>query len=331
MVSAPARQRVLLLLTVDTEEEWDWNGPFPGPPFSTGNVRRIPDLQALCLRLGLRPTYLVDYAVCDNPESAGHLRETLALGSCEIGAHLHPWCNPPVEEEVRPETTHAIHLPLPLVRRKLQNLTALIRGTLGVQPRSFRAGRWGMNGPLLRLLSEEGYRVDSSVHPFMQEGEFGYDRAPVAPYWPDYQDGLTPGEQREILEIPVSSGFNRGRFDLCQRLHRRLGSEPLRRLHGIGVLWHLGLLRKVSGCLEFHRSREVQSCIQTHLRRGSGLINLFFHSSSLLPGCTPFVTNEAEVERLKRSIAEAVDFLASRAEVVPCTLSEARDLLEESL
>lgn len=330
-MTSDAKPRVLLLLTVDTEEEWDWKGPFPAPPFSTRNVREVPALQALCRRLGLRPTYLVDYAVCDDDESAGHLRETCALGGCEIGAHLHPWCNPPVEEEVGPETSHAVRLPLPLVRRKLQNLAARIHEALGVQPRSFRAGRWGMNGPLLRLLSEEGYRVDSSVHPFMASDEFGYDHAPVAPYWPDYADALAAGPQRQILEVPVSSGFNRDRFDLCQRLHRRLEAEPLRRLHGVGILWQLGLLRRVSTSLEFYRFREVRSCIEAHLRRGTGLVNLFFHSSSLLPGCTPYVASQADVERLKRSLAETVDFLSSRAEVVPCTLSEARDLLTEDL
>lgn len=331
MISACAKPRVLLLLTVDTEEEWDWHGPFPVPPFSTENIRKVPELQAYCLGLGLRPTYLVDYAVCDNEESAGHLRETRALGGCELGAHLHPWCTPPMEEEIREETSHAIRLPLPLVRRKLQNLTARIDETLGVRPRSFRAGRWGMNGALLRLLSEEGYRVDSSIHPFMPEDQFGYNDAPVVPYWPDFANGLAAGRQREILEIPVSSGFNRGRFELCQRIHHRLESEPLRRLRGIGILWQLGLLRKVSASLELHRFPEVRACLDAHLRRGSGLINLFFHSSSLVPGCTPYVTSEAEVERLKRSIAEALDFLASRADVVPCTLSEARDLLTENV
>ncbi|HWN44962.1 MAG TPA: polysaccharide deacetylase family protein [Thermoanaerobaculia bacterium] len=322
-----ARPRVLFLVTVDTEEEWDWAGPFPSLPCSTRNARLIPGFQSFCRSIGVRPTYLVDYAMCNDEASAGFLRTALALGGCEIGAHLHPWCNPPLEEPLGEETSHAISLDRSLVRRKLRNLTARIEETLGVRPVSFRAGRWGMTGWLLQMLGEEGYKVDSSIFPFFKDICFDYARAPVEPYWPDYADGLASGPQRQILEVPVTSGFNRRSFELCGRLHRLLESEPLRHLHGIGILWRLGILRKVNASPELNGSPEVLSCIRSHLERGHGLVNMVLHSSTLLPGGNPFSVSEPDAGRIQRTIGEALDFLARRADVLPCTLSEAWDLL----
>jgi hypothetical protein len=316
-------------VTVDTEEEWDWAGPFPTPPCSTRNARRIPDFHSFCLSLGVRPTYLVDYAICDDEASAGFLQAAFALGGCEIGAHLHPWCNPPLEELPGEESSHTINLDRALVRRKLRNLTAKIQETFEVRPTSFRCGRWGMAGWLLQMLGEEGYEVDSSIFPFLKDLSFDYGRAPTKPYWPDYADGLAFGPQRQILEVPVTSGFNRRNFETCGRLHRLLESEPLRHLHGVGILWHLGLLRKVNASPELHRSPEVLACLRAQLERGQRLVNMVLHSSSLLPGGTPFSVTEADPGRIQRTIGEALDFLGQRADVVPCTLSEARDLLRE--
>lgn len=326
-----SKPRILFLLTLDTEEEWDWTGPFPASPFSTRNTSRIPKFQAFCHRLGIKPTYFVDYAVCQSEESVDHLRRALDVGECEIGAHLHPWCTPPVVEEVSSETSHIVNLPLPLVRQKLQTLGRHIEKTLDIRPVSFRAGRWGMNGPLLRILAEEGYQVDSSVFPLYSDIGFSYKAAPFAPYWPDYSDGLVPGSQREILEIPVSSGFNHANFGLLESVHGALSSLPWRVFRGVGLLWHLGLLRKISVSPELCAARDMKSCVTSYLKRAHPVVNMFLHSSSLLPGCTPYVSSEADVDRLYRSIEETFRFLDGRAEVLPCTVSSARDLLVEDL
>src|SRR5215210_2299554 len=122
-------RRVFFVLSIDTEEEWDWKGPLPQSPFSTRNAERIPAFQELCRELGIRPTYLVDYAICADPESAACLRAVAARGPCEIGAHLHPWCTPPLAEGGA-ESCRIFRLPETLVREKLRNLTAKIEETL---------------------------------------------------------------------------------------------------------------------------------------------------------------------------------------------------------
>jgi len=95
-----SKESILFVLSVDTEEEWDWSGPFPQDHLSVENTRRISKFQSFCDRLGIKPTYFVNYAIANDPESVQRLKIPLNKGNCEIGGHLHPWCTPPVEEDV---------------------------------------------------------------------------------------------------------------------------------------------------------------------------------------------------------------------------------------
>jgi hypothetical protein len=104
----PDDHRPVFIVTVDTEEEWDWHGDFPLPPFSTRNIQRIPVFQQLCESIGISPTYFVDYAVVDEPHNREILQRYFNKGECDIGAHLHPWCTPPVTEEICEHNSHAL-------------------------------------------------------------------------------------------------------------------------------------------------------------------------------------------------------------------------------
>ena len=65
---------LLFLVSMDTEEEWNWNGPFPQREFSVSNVARIPEFQSFCDSRRLRPTYFVDYAVAADRAAASASR-----------------------------------------------------------------------------------------------------------------------------------------------------------------------------------------------------------------------------------------------------------------
>ena len=67
------KQDVIFILSVDTEEEWDWSGDFPQTNFSVDNVEHIPAFQVFCENLGIRPTYFTDYAVAADPAAVGIL------------------------------------------------------------------------------------------------------------------------------------------------------------------------------------------------------------------------------------------------------------------
>jgi hypothetical protein len=323
-------KRVFFVLSVDTEEEWNWAGEFPKSDFSVRNIQRIPKFQKFCNEIGARPTYFVDYAVASDRKSVDCLKVPFEKGECEIAAHLHPWCTPPHEEKTSDMTSHIVNLPVELVRRKLRNLTSKIEKEFGESPRSFRSGRWGINGEILQVLSEEGVELDSSVFPFYSDASFSYEMAPETPYWPDFHCGTREGTQRKIFEVPVTSGFNHYNFDFCQKVHTLLVSEPWRKFHLVGVLWRLGLLRKLYLSPEGIGASEMISCIKACIRRGHRVIHMFLHSSSLLPGATAYVRTDEDEERSYKNMADVIDYVKEKTDLTFCTLTEVKEhLLKE--
>jgi peptidoglycan/xylan/chitin deacetylase (PgdA/CDA1 family) len=317
-------------LSVDTEEEWDWNAGFPVSHYSVRNSRNLAKFQSFCENLGVRPTYFVNYAVASDPDSVRCLKAPYDKGSCEIGAHLHSWVTPPLEENVNEEHSHAINLPLELVRRKLRALTQQLTREFGASPLAFRSGRWGVNGALLRLLIDEGYQTDSSIHPFHADSRFSYHSASTIPYWPDLTDCLRKGTQRSMFEIPVTAGFNRPDFARANRIHRFLERAPWRSFHLIGVLWHLRMLRKLRLSPELAGVEDMLLLINACLARGHRMLHMYLHSSSLLPGGSPYVSNAAEEQRLYNRIAGVISALGRETTIRFCTLTEAnKHYLEE--
>ena len=69
------KPNVLFVLTIDTEEEWQWDSEFPQHDCSVKNVEKLPAFQAFCESLGIRPTYFVDYAVANDAQGSHTLRE----------------------------------------------------------------------------------------------------------------------------------------------------------------------------------------------------------------------------------------------------------------
>lgn len=303
--------RPIFILTVDTEEEWDWGGSFPAPPFSTENIKYIPKFQEFCKSLNVFPTYFVDYAVVDNISNREILSHYFANGECDIGAHLHPWCTPPISEQISEHNSHALNLTIDLFEQKMISLTELMKESFNIHPFSFRSGRWGLNGQMLKVLAKLGYQVDSSVRPYYRDSCFDYHHAPTRPYWPSYNDIQVPdNSQKEILEIPTSSGFNHRWFEQMDSIHTLLSQSPVNKLRIIGILWKLGLMRKITVTPEGTTLKDLCRCIDMCVRRGDPVINLFFHSSDLMPGNTHYVKN--------------ADDLAAFYQTIECSLRHAR-------
>jgi len=303
----------LFLLTIDTEEEWDWSGEFPKPPFSTENIEQVPDFQVFCKRHDIMPTYFIDYAVAENKKHAGMLKEFFDKAECDIGAHLHPWATPPIDEDICDENSHAVNLPITLFERKIVALTEKLNSVFGQHPYSYRAGRWGVNSQQLSVMSKHGYRVDSSVRPFYTDSSFDYTNAPTKPYWPSEEDALTPGDGSiGILEIPATSGYTRTNFEQLHKIQSKLSTPPINRLRLVGILWRLGMLRPVTVTPEGNNYKDVCACIDASIKRGDRVINMFFHSSDLLPGCTQYVRTAADKIQMMDTISRCVDHIRSK-------------------
>lgn len=313
MLSVPPGRPPILLVVIDTEEEFDWKAPPRPESRSVTNIQLLPKLQAVFDRHGVTPAYLVDHPVAATPEAAAVLRGFADAGRCEIGAHLHPWVTPPVEEQIDAWNAFACNLAPDLERRKLETLTAAIEQAFGAAPRIFKAGNYGIGPHTAGFLAELGYRVDSSVVPFT-------DFTPQG--GPNFQDwtGQPFVTAEGIVEIPLTAGFA-GQFSaMGRRLFPTLASPAGRAMHLPGVAARLALLERLRLSPEGHTLLDMVRLTRAALARGEGLFMMALHSSTLLPGATEYVRTMSDqaafLTRIDGFIAYFKERLGGRMGVV---------------
>ena len=151
------------LLTVDTEEEFDWTKPLAREEHTVLTVARLAKFQEFCEGQGVVPVYLVDYPIATSPAAFEILRPSIAAGKAEVGVQLHPWVSPPHNEEVNPHNSFAGNLPSALERAKFRNLRDTIAENFGAAPLIYRAGRYGVGPNTAEILADGGIAIDSSV------------------------------------------------------------------------------------------------------------------------------------------------------------------------
>lgn len=324
---------VTLLVSIDTEED-NWTPSREG--ITVENIRELPTLQALFDRLGIRATYFTTYQVAKQRAAATIVREICADGRAELGAHLHPWNTQPLDEPLVPHNTMLKNLPAKLQLRKVQCLTDTLGEAFGAAPTTFRAGRWGLGPTTVRALIECGYRVDSSVIPYVSweetDGGPSFMGAPLEIYRLDGRsDVRQSARDGPVVEVPVSAGYSRWPFSFWGRFHAMLEASPGRHLRLAGIASRSRVLRKIILSPEISSVRDMLTLSRLLVSHGQRHLHLCFHCPSLRPGLTPFVANAADVERLYASIEQYMEGLAALCSVRYATVGEAGATLSPPL
>lgn len=291
--------RPKLIVTIDTEEEGLWSGEYKSKS-TVDNIQSVPRFQDLCDRYSIRPTYLVTTPVAQEDSSIKILKRIQDEGRCEIGTHIHPWNSPPLgAESADSKDSFLCNLDPELQHVKLEQLTDLIEENFGVRPVSFRAGRYGIGTVALQSLRKLGYKVDSSVLPladYRDQNGPDFRNANCQPYFPSERDIHARGEDRGLLEVPVTAGFTHRHFDLANRLRRMALKPPFRNLRAVGILDRTGIATKVKLSPEQASLEQMKKLARAVLSQGVPTLVLMFHSSSLLPGASPYVRTEADLD-----------------------------------
>ena len=154
-----------LVVVVDTEEEFDWNAEPDAGANRVTAMEHIGRVQDIFNEYGIRPCYVIDYPVASQSQGYSLLREYAQKGQCEIGAHLHPWVNPPQEEPLSRSNMYPGNLNKSLERQKLQILRDTIQENFGSRPVAYKAGRYGFGPNTTGILQELGFDIDLSICP----------------------------------------------------------------------------------------------------------------------------------------------------------------------
>ena len=227
------------------------------------------------------------------------------------------------------------NLPAELQLAKLQRLTAALEEAFEFRPTAFRAGRYGLGRETVAALLRCGYRVDSSVAPFINlepvDDGPSFVGAPIVPYRlaPD-RDAREPAPNGDLLEIPMSYGFSRAPFSFWHPARRLLEAPPGRWFHLPGVAHRTGLIKRIALSPEQSSMRDMLTLSRRLLEQGVRHLQLFWHSPSLMPGLG-HCRSAADVERLYSSVAAYLEGLTRMTSLTFVTVSEAASLLSQDM
>lgn len=311
----------LLLVVIDTEEEFDWSQPFSRNNIGATSIHNQPLAHRVFEKYGIIPSYLVDYPVATS-EFAAVLRELRQQELCEIGAQLHPWVNPPHEEEVNVRNSYPGNLPAPLERAKLEVLTETIRRQFAVEPVAYKAGRYGFGPHTRAILEELGYHIDTSVMPVTDFSEFeGPDYAGYSArtFW--------FGDRHRILEVPVTRGLVGISDALSGSLFAKIDSPRLRRYHLPGLLSRLGIVERITLTPEGVDHSAHRRLTRALLAQGQRVFMFSYHSSSMAPGNTPYVRSQRDLDNFLRTMDRYFHYFIHEIGGRPIALGELYRLL----
>lgn len=293
-----------LIVVIDTEEEFDWDAPFDCNSRSTTNILFQPLAQEIMDRHGIVPMYVVDYPVADTPEAVSILRTMAVSGRCEIGAHLHPWVTPPHQEVINTYNSFPGNLPPALERKKLARLTARIEDAFGQRPTVYKAGRYGLGPATFATLLELGYRVDASVVPHTD-----FSDANGPDFTSFFAGPFAPVEG--LIELPLSVHFTGALAGAGPKLYPYMVAHSAAGLRLPGLTARLGLLERLRLSPEGHSLKDMKRQTRTALARGERYFMLTYHSSTLLPGGTPYVRSVADREEFLHALESYFEFFMS--------------------
>ncbi len=296
-------QRPILVVLIDVEEEFDWTADFDRSATAVTHVDELVRGFVVFEPFGIVPIGVVSYPVANSAAASERLRPLLDAGRMVVGAHLHPWVNPPFVEDVNAHNSFPGNLDPEVEAAKLLALTDRIEEGLGVRPRVYQAGRYGIGPNTPRILERAGYQVSTTINPpfdFTSEGGPDFSNESPSPFW--------FGEERPLLEIPVTGAFIGSAGVLSASLHRAATSDPLKWTRLGGILSRLGVVERIRLSPEGHSASDMKRLTRCLMDRGVRVFLLTFHSPTLKPGCTSYVRNEEDRTAFLRTLSDYFEF-----------------------
>ena len=302
------------MVVVDTEEEFDWSRQHSRAEVGVSHIRHQERGQRIFDKFGLRPTYVVDFPVASQEQAFPLLRDWQQAGRCQVGAHLHPWVNPPFDEVVSPYNSYPGNLPAHLEQAKLARLTDVIERNFGRHPKVYRAGRYGVGPATSDILAKLGYEIDMSVMPrtdFRRDGGPDFTKFSDEPFW--------FGRDGNLLELPGTAGWCGNFSSLGETIQPIVMTSTGLRLHLPGILARLGLFERIRLSPEGVSFDEMKRLTAALLASGRRLFSMSFHSPSLEPGHTPYVRNAADLQSFLGVIERYCEYFFGECGGAPTT------------
>lgn len=283
-------------ITIDTEPDCDVHWKRSQPLSFESVLSGIPDILRPIWKLyTVKPVYFVSPEVVNNAQCCEVLKNEIELGA-EIGAHLHSEYIEPQARYSKSDGTISNEFPCyaysdDIEFEKIKNLTDLIKQNLNTRPASYRAARYGADLATIKSLERLGYKVDSSVTPYINWSSVGgpnHSTAPGQPYFVNNENLYCPGSMK-ILEVPVTISKKRLPFLPDKWLFYRW-LRPT----------HMTVFEMKTIVNEFITDFE------------NPVLNMMFHSMEIIPGKSPYVRTGFEQKFFLRRLEKIIRYMTAK-------------------
>jgi hypothetical protein len=310
--------------TLDTEPDNLWANR---PELTFEHFDRLGDFHRRMRGAGAKPVYLTTSEVVQDPKARAALRACLDDGGCELGAHFHSWTRtwpfPVPDMNWQGSKAHAMahRLGQNVEEAMLDYTCRELVAAYGVQPVSYRGGRWSLSRDTITSLKNCGITIDSTVTPginWKDERHMlldGPDFARFSRFPSSVSRAMGGGDDPQgPLEIPVGAAWfpawGERAGDTARKQLARLNSRvPFR----TGHRW----LRPT------HYSVEDMTAVMKSLKAAAVPVWVFMIHSSEISPCKP-LPNEEDVRKFVDR-CERVAQIAQELGAVGVTLSEAAE------
>lgn len=270
-----------MLVTVDTEEAFDWNVFHP----DNDDVCKAEDIerfQLLCQATDIKPLYFLTYPILADEENAAYFKSLCARGLAEAGLHMHQWVTPPLNGYRGAYYSYQMNLPPKIHAEKLQALSEKFEEKIGFRARTHRAGRYGIAPHNYRDLANAEITFDFSPSPaFDQSKSNGPDFSTMSnlPF-------IVDDSERPVWVTPICGA--RG-IILTQWFLRQSTEKP-------GFNHPSGSRPKVSAPMRLTSEgtsfKDLKALTGLLLEESTPVLTFSIHSTSLTPGGNQYAPDE---------------------------------------
>jgi hypothetical protein len=304
------------ILTIDTEADNQWNDK---SSLAVNNLDYI------------KPVYLCTTEILESEKFDKNIASYCRENKAETGAHLHPWSSPPFEKSADSTRTYPSELPIELFEKKMSELTELIKVKTGKPPLSYRAGRWGFDYKHVPILEKLGYKVESSLTPFVSWHQYIGDKSggPRVSIWSPKPFLF---ENSSLLEVPptimISSCILNSFTCLKEAFvlnRQNFITKVFAKIFNLGPHW---LRPYPTTSLDKLINLQQKSEVQTEVQNLPVTV-MMFHSSELMPGGSPYNQDKDSIEKLYAKLDSFFAYL-NREKIESITLSESYNMFNKS-
>ena len=306
----------IFTVTIDVEADNVWSDP---TNLTLKNLRCLEDLQTMCDKYNIIPSYLLSYETLFDDDFISFLKGHLKIGSCEVGMHPHVWTVPPFDEEKNGIDRNIIRyyqsmLSKDILFEKLNFLKKTIEEKIDNKITSHRSGRWGLCTRTIDWLEQNDFVADTSVVPFKSFRDSAIDpsiypeyyNSSVLPYRMSSNDLNTKGELN-LVEVPVT---NINQFTIASivrfadMVKKKRGGTRLRKILNKLSMYPLELRPYPE-----YSKGTLPKIANIALNKNLPIINLMFHSSELLVKGSPYSNTKENTEKIWKHIEELFQYI----------------------